>query len=571
MRSTTRSARRGIGAALAAAVAASVLAIAPGAQAAPEQAAASVAPPPSAWPEFGYQGVVTDKQNMKYNPTNEFIFPSIFHAGEYFENPLGEWYMYLAPHDAPAGIMLMYADSLEGPWKEYEANPLIASSWEPHYDVSHVSSPDAIWNEEAGKMFLYFHGENSESRYATSDDGIHFDYGDIVVDNAMGGPKVTESSYARVFEHPDPQSEYNYGMFYMGNETDNIRRIRLAESVDGITWVVDPDYVVEPDADTGPNVSGGNLWQWHGQYYVIYHGSTGISWARPIDRTLREVGEEKHVLHRASGRTPDVGRVAAPEVVTYRGDTYLFYESGDRLGATIAWAEDGAEPQVDPPFGGFPVDDENPVFAVCAAAGSDEFEGALGDVWDRVVRESDARHAVEDGGLVIPTYAGGVTASPLLQQELPQVSWQVTTELSIDPTQTFQQAGLLLYAGDTQYAKLDIGRATPGHRVELVWHRDGNNRQDSAAPAVAGATRVWLRLTSDGTEIRASISYDGERFSDFGRPIPVADAGFTHVGPYAFRGAESTPEIEARFEWFRFSPTAEQYEACHVPGGPKGN
>lgn len=554
----------------------SVLIAAPAAQAAPEVDAAlsgiaptAVAPPPEGWPEFGYQGVITDKANMIYNPTNEFIFPSVFHAGAYLDDPLGEWYLYLAPHDAPAGIMLMYADSLEGPWTEYEANPIIASEWAPYYDVSHVSSPDAIWNEEAGELFLYFHGENSVSRYATSDDGITFEYGDVVVSNAMGGPNVTETSYSRVFEHPDPASEYNYGMFYMGNERDNIRRIRLAESVDGITWAVDPDYVVAPGAEEGQNVSGGNLWEWNDQLYVIYHGSSGKSYARTIDETLREVGTEPILLHQASGQAPDVGRVAAPEIVTDEGETYLFYESGDRLGATIAWAKEGADPVVDPPFAGFPVDAENPVFAECAAEGSDEFDGALGDVWDRVVRPDAARHAVADGGLIVPTYTGGVAAAPLLQQELPEGPWQVTTELAIDPTQTFQQAGLLLYASDTRYAKLDLGRATPGRSVEFVWFRDGNNRQDSAAPTVAGAARIWLRLTSDGTEIRAAVSYDGAEFAAYGRPIPVADGGFTHIGPYAFKGSTAAAEIPARFEWLRFSPMAEEYEECMAgPGEP---
>ena len=32
------------------------------------------------------------------------------------------------------------------------------------------------WNEEEKKVFLYFHGENSVQRLASSKDGIHFDY-----------------------------------------------------------------------------------------------------------------------------------------------------------------------------------------------------------------------------------------------------------------------------------------------------------------------------------------------------------------------------------------------------------
>ncbi len=270
----------------------------------------AVAPPPEGWPEFGYQGVITDKSQMDYNPTNEYIFPSVFHAGAHFENPLGEWYLYTAPHDSPAGVLLMYADSLEGPWIEYGSNPIIASEWLPHYDVSHTSSPDAIWNEEAGKMFMYFHGENSVTRYATSDDGIHFEYGDIVVSNAMGGPNVTETSYARVFEHPDPASGFAYGMFYMGNERDNIRRIRLAESVDGITWTVDPDYVVAPSAERART----------SRRAICGSGTVSCTWSttRPAARATRARSTRRSVTSARCRSSSTRRAVSAPMWAAWR-------------------------------------------------------------------------------------------------------------------------------------------------------------------------------------------------------------------------------------------------------------
>lgn len=546
-----------------AAVALAALALAPLTAAPPALAA-------EPFPQFAFEGVITDKEKMIYNPTNEFIFPSVFHAGAYLDDPLGEWYLYLAPHDAPAGVMLMYSDSLDGPWTEYEANPIIASDWAPYYDVSHVSSPDAIWNEEAGEVFLYFHGENSVTRYASSSDGVNFEYGDVVVSNAMGGAGVTETSYARVFEHPDPASGFNYGMFYMANFTDNHRRIKLAESVDGITWTVRPGTVVEPGTGDSGNVSGGNLWEWGGQLYVIYHNSTGNVMARTIDPTLTQVGDAK-LLHRSSGTGVDVGRVAAPEIIEHGEDVYLFYESGDRLGATIAYAKNDpdAEPPVEPEPVDWPTDPANPVFDQCAADGSDEFDGtALSADWDRVVRPDAARHSVGDGVLAIPTYQGGVAAASLPQQALPAGPWQLTSKLNIDVSQRFQQAGLLLYASDTVYGKFDLGQSSNGKTLEVVRFLNGSNRQDSAAPAVPEADTVWLRLTSDGLSIQSSVSYDGVAFTDYGRPFSLAETPFTHVGPYAFRGATGSPEIEATFEWFRWSPRPEAYEPCMAAGAP---
>ncbi|TLD28343.1 hypothetical protein PspLS_04306 [Pyricularia sp. CBS 133598] len=292
--------------------------------------------PPAGWPSFSDQGIITDKETAAWNPTNEFIFPSIFHAGQHLTNPLSEWYLYYSPHERPGGIGLMYADDLDGPWTEHAGNPLVRNDWPPHYNVSHVSSPDAIWNADAGAVFLYFHGENSRTRWASSPDGLAFEYGGTAVENSMGGANVTETSYARVFPHPDAaESGFAYGMFYMGNELDNVRRIRLAESVDGKTWRVDLDYVVVPGDTEGQNVSAADLWEWDGQLYVIYHASSGMALARTIDGTLRIVGEDPIVLHQMT----DDGRVASPQVVTHDNQTYLFYESGDRLGATIAWAK----------------------------------------------------------------------------------------------------------------------------------------------------------------------------------------------------------------------------------------
>lgn len=296
--------------------------------------AASAAEP---FPDFVYAGTITVADELDYSPTGEFIFPSILHASEYFDEPLGEWYLYYAPHENPGGIALMYADSPGGPWTEYSANPVIANVWSPHYSVNHVSSPDAIWNEEEGALFLYFHGGNDQTRYAVSDDGLAFEYGGTAVTNAMGGPTTTETSYARVFRHPDPSSANRYGMFYMENTTANSRRIRLAESVDGRAWTVRPDPIVTPGSLDAGNVSAANLWEWDGELFVIYHASSKKIFARPIDAGLTTAGPPV-LLHQASGVGEDVGRVASPDIVVDGGTAYLFYEAGDRLDAHIALA-----------------------------------------------------------------------------------------------------------------------------------------------------------------------------------------------------------------------------------------
>lgn len=519
-------------------------------------------------PAFTFAGEVLDRAELDFDPTGEFIFPSLLHAGAHLPDPLGEWYLYYAPHENPGGVALAYADSLDGPWTEHPASPLISNSWEPHYgEVSHVSSPDAFWHPEEEQVFLYFHGENTTTRYATAPDGVDFSYGGVAVTADAAGPEVTESSYARVFAHPDAGPGQRYGMFFMDNR-NNTRRIRVATSDDAREWQVDPQPLVQPGSAEGANVSSADLWQWHGQHYVVYHASSGNIHARPVDPALSEVGAGR-ILHEPMTSPPDLGRAAAPQLVTDGQQQYLFYEAGARLTATIAYAVAG------PDAGGSPGDD--PLYAQCPGAGSDEFDGAALDrtIWTRLVRESDSRHQLAGGKLALPTYPSGVSGAPLIQQPVPGGQWEATVEVAVDPTATYQQAGLLLYADDANYAKADLVFGGGGLTVEFIHRRDGSDRNTAAdsfpAPENLG-DRAWFRMTSDGEQVTASLSVDGEEFNRLGRPVALADLAATHIGPYAMQGATGAEETTAQFGWFRFTPTAAELAACQPPpdGGSGG-
>jgi hypothetical protein len=362
-------------------------------------------------PVFTEVGEITIDAQLTYNPTGEQIFPSVLHASEYFVNPLGEWYLYYAPHENPGGISLMYADDLAGPWTEYAANPVVANVWQPHYSTYHVSSPDVVWNAEADRLFLYFHGGNDVTRIASSDDGIAFDYEKIAVDNAASGTGVTETSYARVFPHPDPASVYRYAMFYM-DKLGNKRRIRVAESIDGLDWVVRPTPLVAGGSD-GDNVSGGNLWEWEGQLYVIYHAGSGRIHSRTVDPTLTTTGPLVSLYGLPNPADPTkLIRAAAPEIVSAEGKTYLFYEQGDRLNATISLAVSDAYPSDE----WFDVD----VSATSSCA------NGLARVTVRALNESGRAvdigiasvyggrqfSAVADGATVSPTFSSTASAIP---------------------------------------------------------------------------------------------------------------------------------------------------------------
>jgi hypothetical protein len=290
----------------------------------------------SGFPSFVYNQVSIDPANMSYNPTGEFIFPSVIKATDYFSSPLGTYYMYYAPHNSPGGICLAYANSLNGPWTEYSSNPLISNVWSPFYSVSHVSSPHAIWNTVDGKLYLYFHGENSVTRVASSTDGRTFTYLNQCVSTA-DFDNISEASYARVFEYTIPSKGNKYTMLLMGNNAET-RRIYLAWSNDGKTWATQRTPLISPDATEGGELSGSYFFPWNGGYYVVYHGGDG-------NMHITEVGAnfnlENHlgVFYDSLSTAPDNARSAAPTFITSGTTIYMFYEAGQRGGTKIALAK----------------------------------------------------------------------------------------------------------------------------------------------------------------------------------------------------------------------------------------
>ncbi|MCP3012857.1 hypothetical protein NGM33_05890 [Nocardiopsis dassonvillei] len=287
-------------------------------------------------PAYRFLREALDTAELGYNPTGELIFPCLRGTAGRLPDAPGRFLLYYAPHERPGGICLAYADSPDGPFTEYPHNPVVANVWNPHYDVSHVSSPHVMWNSEHREMWLYFHGENTTTRLARSRDGIDFTYEGVVLTTAMV-PGTTEASYARVFEYRLPDRGARYVMVFMRNDTSNHRSIGWGWSADGITFDFDPDPLVD-HADVGvSDLSGPHLVERAGSTYVAYHTNLG-------DIRLTEVGRDfglrRHLgtVHTPMAGPPDSGRSAAPSFGSDGGVQYMFYEAGHRLGATIAIA-----------------------------------------------------------------------------------------------------------------------------------------------------------------------------------------------------------------------------------------
>ncbi|RKN44375.1 ThuA domain-containing protein [Micromonospora endolithica] len=202
----------------------------------------------------------------------------------------------------------------------------------------------------------------------------------------------------------------------------------------------------------------------------------------------------------------------------------------------------------------------------CFGARSDDFTGNTldRDRWTSVVRENQFL-SVGDGALRLPTGVGDLygsrnDATNLVLQPAPSGAWQVTTRVTVPVTATYQQAGLLLYGDDDNYAKVDL-LYNGSRRVEFLRETAGTPRNDAAdnVEAPAGDT-IHLRLTSDGTNLTAAMSADGQTFTPVGRSAELAGIENPRIGLFALNGGTDAPVVDAAFDWFQVTPDA--------PAGP---
>ncbi|GAA2718778.1 hypothetical protein ACFY2R_28795 [Micromonospora olivasterospora] len=287
---------------------------------------------PAGFPNYQY---VRDAftSPLRYNPTGEFIFPCARGVYDKLDTYLGRYYLYYAPHDAPGGICLAYADRLEGPYTEYPNNPII-DRYLPTTTVSHVSSPHVVWDAPTRQFYLYFHGENYTTRVARSTDGIHFTDETPILSTRLV-PNTTETSYARVFEHTVTGKNNRYVMVFMGLHNGN-RKIFWGWSPNGWDgWQFDPNPLISPSGDGLTDISGAHLLKRNGTAYVAYHGNSGNMYLTEIGNNF---DRENHlgIFHRPIAS--DNGRVAAPTFGTDGGVQYMLYEAGPRLDARICIA-----------------------------------------------------------------------------------------------------------------------------------------------------------------------------------------------------------------------------------------
>ncbi|SDT39587.1 Protein of unknown function [Jiangella sp. DSM 45060] len=207
---------------------------------------------------------------------------------------------------------------------------------------------------------------------------------------------------------------------------------------------------------------------------------------------------------------------------------------------------------------------------VCLNGRSDGFDGTSldRDRWTTVVRENQDL-VVADGSLVLPTtstdiYGTNNTDTPnIVLQDLPDGPFTATAKLTMQAYRAYQQAGLIIYGDDDNYAKMvlegrDTGVSNPAARIfQFIREENGApNEVGESNTANLGAAypdTVWVRYISDGTNLRAAYSADGVTFTEMPQTKSLAGIENPKIGLVALAGT-GQPVTEVRFDSFHITP-----------------
>jgi PKD repeat protein/type 1 glutamine amidotransferase len=206
--------------------------------------------------------------------------------------------------------------------------------------------------------------------------------------------------------------------------------------------------------------------------------------------------------------------------------------------------------------------------AVCFSGRSDNFLGTQLDRnrWSVIRENQDLK--VADGKLVIPTsttdiYNPGGNTPNIVVQPAPSGAWTATAKLTMDARDAYQQAGLIIYGDDDNYAKMVLqARSTSGsnhaNRIfQFIREENGSpNEVSQSNTANLGDTypdTVYVRFVSDGTNITAHYSSDGTTFTAMPQTKPLAGIANPKIGMISLAGANH-PVVDASFDWFHITP-----------------
>ena len=203
-------------------------------------------------------------------------------------------------------------------------------------------------------MFIYFHGENSDTRYAISTDGINFEYGGVAAN--MRAHSFNDFAYSRVFPATIPEHSVKYIMLTGGTDRESFKinpplpgyRNYLSTSIDGRNWATStiPISPLPPGVD---QTGAACYLRWNNRNFIITMGNLA-GWD-PIDNAklisniyLHEVDDMfqnakfRGILLDRGVLAPEHSRFSSPGVFVEDNKIHLFFTVGKRLNEKAGYA-----------------------------------------------------------------------------------------------------------------------------------------------------------------------------------------------------------------------------------------
>ena len=185
---------------------------------------------------------------------------------------------------------------------------------------------------------------------------------------------------------------------------------------------------------------------------------------------------------------------------------------------------------------------------------TDEFNSAtLDSAWSWVRQDSANWSLTENpGSMRIKCQSGDLwggmnNAKNLLLRNAPSGDWTMTTKLSFNPSQNYQQAGLMVYKDDDNYVRLTrhYGDYSGTGHIETV-------KEISGAPVstdlASSDTSVYLKIVKSGITYTMSYNTDGGSSWTQVEQYTGVDLGISiKVGICCFGGPTG---VNADFDWF---------------------
>ncbi|HEY0826583.1 MAG TPA: DUF1349 domain-containing protein [Bacilli bacterium] len=184
---------------------------------------------------------------------------------------------------------------------------------------------------------------------------------------------------------------------------------------------------------------------------------------------------------------------------------------------------------------------------------ADEFNSTnLGGQWHWVQQDAAKWSlSARSGYMRITTQYGDLwqtstTYPNVLQQKAPSHDYDVVTKLDFDPTQNYQQAGIVLNQDTDNYIKL-VKVYADGKKIEIAKEVNGTfTATNVAAPA---GNVVYLKVSKRGTTYTGYYSTDNSTWTLVGSWTGIA-LNSEKMGLIALNGQITATSINADFDYF---------------------